>query len=136
MFLTAQELGLADFLAAIKFIPPAGKTVEYFISPSEVQGDTPGFVAEDLPTSDSITYTRKNPETKIAQSETPPEYAEVNALPVQNSGPKIPVVPQSTPTDALSCPFVDVLSDDNLGTDILLKENFGPFKRNTLFHCN
>ena len=40
MFLTSNELGLEDFLKAISFIPPKGTTVEYFISPKEINGTT------------------------------------------------------------------------------------------------
>jgi hypothetical protein len=47
----------------------------------------------------------------------------------------MPVMPQVTPIEGKQCPFIDVLSDDNLGTDLLLKEDFGPFYKNTLFHC-
>lgn len=138
MFLTTNELGLSDFLSAMQFIPPAGKTVEYFIAPTQVAGDTPGFEKsndEPITPSDSIVYTRKDPATKISQADTPEDYSANTAMKIENSGPKVPVVPQTTPIEALDCPFVDVLSDDALGTDILLKENFGPFKKNTLFHC-
>lgn len=140
MFIQAEDLDLADFLKAISFIPPKGKTVEYFISPDEVDGPTPGYEREASSNdedyvSESVVYTRKDPGQKIAQEDTPQDYANVDTSKIQNSGPKAPVVPQSIPTEALKCPFVDVLSDNNLGTDVILTENVGPFKRHTLFHC-
>lgn len=137
MFITADELGLDDFLKAIQFIPPKGKSVEYFISPQEMDSPTPGYVKDNEPEyiSDSIVYTRKDPATKISQQSTPADYANAKAPEVANSGPKPPVLPQTTSISSMKCPFIDVLSDNNLGTDLLLKENVGPFKKNTLFHC-
>lgn len=136
MFVTAQEeLPLDSFLKAVQFIPPAGKTIEYFISPEEID-DTPGFEAEQTAQpSDSIVYTRKDPGRKIDQQSTPADYADTSVPKVENSGPKATVLPRSTPISNLKCPFVEILSDDNLGTDLLLKESFGPFYKNTIFHC-
>ena len=137
MFLTTEDLSIDGFLKAISFIPPAGMTVDYFISPIAVEGSEDYFNQEPVEdiTSDSITYNRKDPNTKIYQSDTPAEYGETFSKKVVNTGNKMPVTQQSTPTESLGCPFVDVVSDTNLGTDVLLKEDFGPFHKNTLFHC-
>lgn len=137
MFLTTEDLSIDGFLKAISFIPPAGMTVDYFISPSPIEGSENYFNVEQDPSlqSDSITYNRKDPNTKIHQADTPAEYGENFSQKLVNTGNKMPVTQQSTPTESLKCPFIDVVSDTNLGTDVLLKENFGPFYKNTLFHC-
>lgn|SRR5574344_7792 len=137
MFLTANELNIGDFLKAIQFIPPTGMDVTYFISPEALQQNPTGFVKEDedIPVSQSVTYSKKDPNTKIQQSDTPEDYAIIDSKKIVNSGAKMPVMPQVTPIEGKQCPFIDVLSDDNLGTDLLLKEDFGPFYKNTLFHC-
>jgi len=139
MFLTSNELGLEDFLKAISFIPPKGTTVEYFISPKEINGTTSGFQAE-APTKkeyddNTVTYQRIDPATKIVQGDTPTDYANITPVEMPATGPKTPVMPQTTPIEALECPYAKVLSDDELGTDVILTENFGPFYKNTLFHC-
>ena len=139
MFLTSNELGLEDFLKAISFIPPKGTTVEYFISPKEINGATSGFQAE-VPAKkeyddNTVTYQRIDPATKIVQGDTPTDYANITPVEMPATGPKIPVMPQTTPIEALECPYAKVLSDDELGTDVILTENFGPFYKNTLFHC-
>jgi len=139
MFLTANELGLEDFLKAIAFIPPTGMNVEYFISPKPINGDTPGFSKE--PTvkeyeDDSITYNRVDPAQKIVQADTPEDYAGIIPTKTPTTGPKPPVMPNNTPIESLQCPYAKVISDDEtLGTDIVLTESFGPFQKNTLFHC-
>lgn len=137
MFLTTSELGLGDFLKAISFIPPKGTTVEYFISPKEINGETLGFQPETKEEFDdnTVTYQRIDPATKIVQSDTPSDYADITLVEMPATGPKAPVIPQSTPIESLECPYVKVLSDDDLGTDIILTEAVGPFCKNTLFHC-
>lgn len=137
MFLTANELGLGDFLKAISFIPPKGTTVEYFISPKEIDGETLGFQPETKEEFDdnTVTYQRIDPATKIVQSDTPSDYADITPVEMPATGPKAPVIPQSTTIESLECPYVKVLSDDELGTDVILTEAVGPFCKNTLFHC-
>lgn len=139
MFLTTEDLSIDGFLKAISFIPPKGMTVDYFISPNpiDIEGSEDYFEIEQDPSlrSDSITYNRKDPNTKIYQADTPAEYAENFSKKLVNTGNKMPVMPQSTPIESIGCPFVDVVSDTNLGTDVLLKEDYGPFPKNTLFHC-
>lgn len=138
MFLTANELNTNDFLKAIQFIPPAGMSVDYFVAPQKLNGETAGFAPDAEPTypeSDSIIYTRKDPNTKIQQQDTPADYSAIPMKNIVNTGGKMPVVPQVTPIEGKKCPFIDVLSEDSLGTDVILKESFGPFAKNTLFHC-
>lgn len=137
MFLTTNELGLEDFLKAISFIPPKGTTVEYFISPKAIDGETTGFTQEAKKEFDdnTVTYQRVDPATKIVQGDTPADYANITPSEMPSTGPKVPVIPQSTPIEALECPYAKVLSDDELGTDVILTESFGPFYKNTLFHC-
>lgn len=135
MFITAKDLNLEDFLQAVQFIPPKGMAVDYFVSPSKIDEPTPGYIEEDHTPSDSIVYSRKDPAKKIAQQDTPVDYTDASAPKIENTGPKAPVIPKETPISSLKCPFIDVLSNDNLGTDLLLKEDVGPFKKHTIFHC-
>lgn len=138
MFLTTEELGIKDFLKAISFIPPKGTSVDYFISPKALNGETVGFapaesVGEPYENA-SITYQRIDPAQKLVQADTPEDYADITPLEMPATGPKRPVIPQNTPIETLKCPY-RTISDDELGTDLVLTENFGPFYKNTLFHC-
>lgn len=135
MFVNTQDLNLNDFLEFMEFIPPSGKSVEYFITPEKIKKPTPGYIEENSFKGDSIIYTRQDPATKISQQSTPLDYGNSNPPKIENSGPKDSIVPKSTKLDSLKCPFIGVLSNDALGTDLLLKESIGPFYKNTIFHC-
>lgn len=139
MFLTSEQLGIEDFLKAISFIPPKGTSIDYFISPKALNGEeVPGFEPEvtDHERFDdgTVTYQRVDPATKIMQADTPEDYADISPHEMPATGPKMPVIPQSIPISTMKCPYKTV-SDTELGTDLLLTENFGPFYKNTLFHC-
>lgn len=139
MFIVSEDNDILDFFDAIGFIPPEGKTIDYFISPTEV--DVPqnsGFSLEQsAPTEvdQSQTYTRQAPVNKIVQADTPEAYFTYNFEPL----PTKPIPPQpqfEDMTDKTHCPFVQVVQESAmLGTTIRLEEDFGPFKKNTLFHC-
>ena len=53
-----------------------------------------------------------------------------------NSGLKAPVVPTPVDPSELKCPFITALTAPEDPTqDLVLTESYGPFKKNTLFHC-
>ena len=66
--------------------------VTYFISPEALQQNPTGFVKadEDIPVSQSVTYSKKDPNTKIQQSDTPEDYVIIDSKKIVNSVAKMP----------------------------------------------
>lgn len=137
MFLIDTENDIADFLEAVSFLPPKGFSVDYFIVPqNEIQlSPETGF---ELQTEDELsqTYSRVQPIEKIDQAVTPAEYNDWSAPKAGKRGPQETAIPRSVDPEELPCPFVKELSESNKKyKDLLLKENFGPFPKGTVFHC-
>lgn len=141
MYISFQEPNEEDFLKAINFIPPKGMVIQYFISPEDIGNILPGFQKEQETVEPSnpaevVVYNRRDPASLIAQAETPIEYSLNTAEPLVNSGLKAPVVPTSVDPSELKCPFITALTAPEDPTqDLVLTESYGPFKKNTLFHC-
>lgn len=141
MYISVQEPNEEDFLKAINFIPPKGMVIQYFISPEDIGNILPGFQKEQETVEPSnpaevVVYNRRDPASLIAQAETPIEYSLNTAEPLVNSGLKAPVVPIPVDPSELKCPFITALTAPEDPTqDLVLTESYGPFKKNTLFHC-
>lgn len=137
MFLTNRELGIQQFLKAINFIPPKGTTVAYFISPQSINV-TPetGFTKEDTPDDESITYYKTEPVLKLDQATSPGDYSQWQPEELARRQPTPNILPTITEPDDLPSPFVKVINESEDKTyDLKLLEDFGPFLRNTIFHC-
>ncbi|MCF0126208.1 MAG: hypothetical protein HUJ68_10740 [Clostridia bacterium] len=140
MYISVQEPNEEDFLKAINFIPPKGMIIQYFISPEDIGNIIPGFTKEQETVEPSnpaevVVYNRKDPATLIAQADTPIDYSINTAQPLVNSGAKEPVAQTSVDTSSLKCPFITPVVATDETQDIILSESYGPFKKNTLFHC-
>jgi len=140
MFLSAKEYDIEDFLKSLKFIPPKGTSVQYFISPKSM-GDVPeqaGFEPQvkDVPPDESVTYVMTPPIQKVDQAVSPAEYSSWTPGELSRRQPTPNILPKVTEPEDLDCPFVQVLSESKVfGTDVKLLEDFGPFYKNTVFHC-
>jgi hypothetical protein len=140
MFLNNNEYTLQDFMQALSFIPPKGTTVAYFISPKAINvPEGSGFAPQelkDIPPDESQTYQRIQPVQKIDQAATPGEYSVIETSPLGRRQPTPSVLPDVVEPDDLDSPFVKVLSESKMfGNDLLLLENYGPFLKNSIFHC-
>ena len=139
MFLIDTENDIADFLEAVNFLPPEGFTVDYFVVPqNEISISNYEDVGFELECEDDLsqTYCRINPIERIDQADSPAEYEDWTVQSPGVRGPKRMPFPRSTDPSELNCPFVKELSESNRTyKDLLLKENFGPFPKGTVFHC-
>lgn len=137
MFLTNRELGISQFLKALNFIPPQGKTVAYFISPGKIElPDNSGYSEIELPEDESITYIKDKPILKIDQAQSPDEYSHWEPDKLGRRIPTPNILPEFTDTSELKSPFMKVINESIDGTcDLRLMENYGPFLKNTIFHC-
>jgi len=141
MFLVNDNKDIKDFLAAVNFISPKGMSISYFISPDKMQlppdsGFQPQQLKIEKPDDESQIYVRTQPVQKIDQSITPGEYSTWEPEELKRRQPTPNILPNITQPEDLQSPFVKILSESKMfGTDIKLLEDFGPFKKNTVFHC-
>ena len=139
MFLTNPNLNIEDFLRATNFICPQGFSVAYFITPQQINvPEGAGYVEQKTakPDDESITYTRTQPIQKQDSASSPAEYSSWQIPEMGRRQPTPNILPDITEPEDLDSPFVKVLSESKqYGTDIILLENYGPFPKNTLFHC-
>lgn len=144
MFLTSKDYNIEDFLQSLGFICPQGYNVAYFITPpgNEIalpQG-APFTVQQlkDMPPDESQVYMQNPPAQKIDQAVTPAEFSVWEPGELGRRQPTPNILPDITDPgeQELGSPFVKMLSESRTyGTDVQLTENFGPFPKNTLFHC-
>jgi hypothetical protein len=137
MFLTARELGPEQFLKALNFIPPKGTTITYFVSPKDIGvSKEMGYTKIEQPEDESIAYFKTEPITKVDQATSPGDYSvwEPNELGRKQPAPN--VLPTITEPEDLPSPFTKIINESEDGVyDLKLIENFGPFLKNTIFHC-
>jgi hypothetical protein len=139
MFLTKKDYSLEEFLASLNFIPPAGTTVAYFISPQGIalpRGSGYAPQAEQHPDDESITYVKQEPALKQDQAQTPSEYSVFNTGELGRRQPTPNVLPPITEPAELPSPFVKIISESQTyGSDLKLLEDYQMFPAGTLFHC-
>ena len=137
MFITDRELGLEQFLKALSFIPPQGTTIKYFISPRKIElPEGAGFSEIENSPDETITYVRSIPMMKIDQASTPDEYLDIKPPKLGRRAPEPNLIPKSQDAEELGSPFMKVINESIDGTcDLKLLKEFGPFPKNTLFHC-
>jgi hypothetical protein len=138
MFLTNRELGLEQFLKALNFIPPKGTTVAYFISPKHI--DIPqgaGFSPQiEKPEDESIAYLKTEPIQKQDSAQTPGDYSQWTPEELKRRQPTPNVLPTITEPEDLESPFMKIINESEDKTyDLKLLENYGPFLKNSIFHC-
>jgi len=115
--------------------------VQYFISPQGINLPAgSGFApqAKEVPPDESQVYVHQPPIDKIDQAITPAEYSVWEAPNLGRRPPTPNILPDITDPGEmeLGSPFVKILSESRvLGTDIQLTKDFGPFPKNTVFHC-
>jgi hypothetical protein len=140
MYVANKELDIEDFLSAINFVPPSGMSVAYILTPQPGLQLPPGsgFQAEtlDIPEDESIKYVRTEPQMKIDGAMTPADYSVFEVPELGRRIPTLSPTPKITEPEDLPSPFVKVLSESmQYGLDIMLRENWKCFPKNTIFHC-
>ena len=137
MFLVQRELGPEQFLKALNFIPPKGTSITYFISPEKInipQGIN--FQAQDIPEDESIVYRRTEPVMKVDQAISPGEYSQWSPEELKRKQPTPNILPPVTEPEDLECPYMKIINESEDKTyDLKLLENYGPFLKNSIFHC-
>jgi hypothetical protein len=137
MFLTNRELGPEQFLKALNFIPPKGTTIAYFVSPKEINiPEQSGYQKIDQPEDESIAYIKTEPVLKQDAATTPGEYSQWTPEELKRRQPSPNVLPTVTEPEDLESPFTKIINESEDKTyDLKLLENYGPFLKNTIFHC-
>jgi hypothetical protein len=137
MFIVQRELGLEQFLKALNFIPPKGTTISYFISPKEINiPEGSGAAKIDLPEDQTITYTMSPPVMKVDQATSPGEYSQWDPEELKRRQPTPNVLPPVTDPENLGSPFMKIINEcEDKTYDLKLLEDYGPFLKNTIFHC-
>jgi hypothetical protein len=139
MFLVNRELGPEQFLKALNFIPPKGTKIAYFISPKKI--DVPsetGYVQQKIetPEDESIAYFKTEPIMKVDQATSPGDYSQWEPEELKRRQPTPNVLPTVTEPEDLESPFIKIINEnEDKSYDLKLLENYGPFLRNTIFHC-
>jgi len=137
MFIVQRELGPEQFLKALNFIPPKGTTITYFISPKGINiPEGSGFSTADKPEDETITYSRTEPVMKIDQSASPGEYSKWSPEELKRKQPTPNILPTITEPEDLESPFIKIINEcEDKTYDLKLLEDYGPFLKNTIFHC-